>query len=136
MLLQSLNRKEKLKFLDLALHLCSIDGSPSNYEDRILNLMLAEIGDDVAAEYTFKLSDDYDRTISFFESSPITVRNIVFLNLSKLPLYDELYNTRQHFFLEEIKERFGITDAKKKQLMRLVYDERDLLEKAKRAVNS
>ncbi|HHT82479.1 MAG TPA: hypothetical protein GX003_03450, partial [Acholeplasmataceae bacterium] len=63
MLLQTLNRKEKLKFLDLALHLVSIDGEPSNYEDRILNLMLAEIGDDVAQEYTFKLSDNYERTI-------------------------------------------------------------------------
>ncbi|MGI6781744.1 MAG: hypothetical protein ACOX56_02835 [Acholeplasmataceae bacterium] len=136
MLLHSLTRKEKLKFLDLALHLCSIDGEPSNYEDRILNLMLAEIGDDVAAEYTFKLSDDYDKTIIFFESAPIAVRNIVFLNLSKLPLYDELYNTEQHFFLEEIRERFGITVAKKKQLMRLIYDERDLIEKAKKAVNS
>lgn len=136
MLLQTLNRKEKLKFLDLALHLVSIDGEPSNYEDRILNLMLAEIGDDVAQEYTFKLSDNYERTITYFENSPVAVRNIVYLNLSKLPLFDDLYNTRQHFFLEEIRTRFGITDAKKKQLMRLVYDERDLIEKTKRAVNS
>jgi len=136
MLLQTLNRKEKLKFLDLALHLVSIDGEPSNYEDRILNLMLAEIGDDVAQEYTFKLSDNYERTIAYFEDSPVAVRNIVYLNLSKLPLFDDLYNTRQHFFLEEIRTRFGITDAKKKQLMRLVYDERDLIEKTKRAVNS
>lgn len=136
MLLQSLNRKEKLKFLDLALQMVSIDGEPSNYEDRILNLMLEEIGDEVASEYTFKLSDDYEKTIVFFEESPITVKNIVFLNLSRLPLFDDLYNTRQHFFLEEIRLRFGITEAKKKQLMRLVYDERDLIEKVKRAVNS
>ncbi|NLL68662.1 MAG: hypothetical protein GX232_00445 [Acholeplasmataceae bacterium] len=136
MLLQSLNRKEKLKFLDLALQMVSIDGEPSNYEDRILNLMLEEIGEEVAGEYTFKLSDDYEKTIIFFEDAPITVKNIVFLNLSRLPLFDDLYNTRQHFFLEEIRLRFGITEAKKKQLMRLVYDERDLIEKAKRAVNS
>lgn len=136
MLLQSLNRKEKLKFLDLALQMVSIDGEQSNYEDRILNLMLEEIGDEVASEYTFKLSDDYEKTIVFFEESPITVKNIVFLNLSRLPLFDDLYNTRQHFFLEEIRLRFGITEAKKKQLMRLVYDERDLIEKVKRAVNS
>lgn len=136
MLLQSLNRKEKLKFLDLALQLVSIDGEPSNYEDRILNLMLEEIGEDVASEYTFKLSDDYEKTISFFEQSPVTVKNIVYLNLSKLPLFDDLYNTRQHFFLEEIRTRFGMTEAKKRQLMRIVYDERDLIEKAKRAVNS
>lgn len=136
MLLQMLNRKEKLKFLDLALHLVSIDGEPSNFEGRILMMMLAEIGDEVASEYTFTLSDDYEKTISFFEEPPVTVRNIVFLNISKLPLFDDLYNTKQHFFLEEIRTRFGITDAKKKQLMRLVYDERDLNEKIRRAVNS
>lgn len=136
MLLQSLNRKEKLKFLDLALQMVSIDGEPSNYEDRILNLMLEEIGEEVASEYTFKLSDDYEKTIIFFEDAPITVKNIVFLNLSRLPLFDDLYNTKQHFFLEEIRLRFGITEAKKRQLMRLVYDERDLIEKVKRAVNS
>lgn len=98
--------------------------------------MLAEIGDEVVSEYTFKLSDDYEKTILFFENTPIAVRNITFLNLSKLPLFDDLYNTKQHFFLEEIRIRFGITEAKKKQLMRLVYDERDLIEKTKRAVNS
>lgn len=114
----------------------SIDGEPSNFEGRILMMMLAEIGDEVASEYTFTLSDDYEKTISFFEESPVTVRNIVFLNISKLPLFDDLYNTKQHFFLEEIRTRFGITDAKKKQLMRLVYDERDLNEKIRRAVNS
>ena len=51
MLLQMLNRKEKLKFLDLALHLVSIDGEPSNFEGRILMMMLAEIGDEVASIY-------------------------------------------------------------------------------------
>lgn len=136
MLLRNLDRKEKLKFLDLALHLVSIDGEPSNYEERILNLMLQEIGEEVAGEYTFKLSDDYEKTLVYFEESPTTVKNIVYLNLSKLPLFDDLYNTRQHFFLEEIRIRLGITEAKKKQLMRLVYDERDLIEKVKRAVNS
>ena len=47
------------------------------------------------------------------KDSPVAVRNIVYLNLSKLPLFDDLYNTRQHFFLEEIRTRFGITDAKR-----------------------
>ena len=69
MLLQSLNRKEKLKFLDLALQMVSIDGEPSNYEDRILNLMLEEIGEEVAGEYTFKLSDDYEKQLSFWRCS-------------------------------------------------------------------
>ena len=42
MLLQMLNRKEKLKFLDLALHLVSIDGEPSNFEGRILKMCIRD----------------------------------------------------------------------------------------------
>ena len=135
MLLSTLNRKEKLKFLDLALHLVAVDGEPSDYEDRILNLMLEEIGGDIAQEYTFKLSQDLDETLEFFKQAPAPVRNTVYLNLARLPLFDDLYNTRQHFFLESIREDFDITETKKRQLMRLVYAQRDLKEKIKRAVN-
>jgi hypothetical protein len=50
-------------------------------------------------------------------------------------MIDDFYNTAEHFFLEDIRKEFGITDFKKKQLMRLVYNERDLRERAKRVVS-
>lgn len=135
MLLTLLNRKEKLKFLDLVMHMVSVDGKPTEIEQRLLNIMLAEVGDGIVSEYQFALSKDLEETISYFVEESPTVKNIVYLNLVKVTMVDDFYNTTEHFFLESIRERFGISDQKKKQLMQIVYLERDLREKAKRVVN-
>lgn len=132
MLLSMLNRKQKLKFLDLAIHMVAVDGEATSYETRILNMMLAEVGDDIIKEYTFSLSSDLEETIDFFTEQPKTVRNIVLLNLLKLSLFDDLYNTSEHFLLDKIRRNFKISIAKRKELIGLLYDERDLNEKARR----
>lgn len=136
MLLSLLTRKEKLKFLDLAMHMVTVDGEASDIEKRLLNLMLAEVGDDIASEYTFELSGNLEETIEFFSKASHAVKNIVYLNLIKTTMIDELYNTAEHFFLEDMRKHFDIDEYKKKQLIRLVYNERDLRERAKRIVNS
>ena len=135
MLLSLLNRKEKLKFLDLAMHMVSIDGKPTEIEQRLLNMMLAEVGDDIVSEYHFSLSQDLDETMAFFSNNNPTVQNIVYLNLLKITMNDDFYNTAEHFFLENIRSKFSINETKKKQIMRLVYNERDLRERAKRIVS-
>ena len=132
MLLSMLNRKQKLNFLDLAIHMVSVDGEATTFETRILNMMLAEVGDDIIKEYTFSLSSDLEETIDFFTEQPKTVRNIVLLNLLKLSLFDDLYNTSEHFLLDHIRRNFKISIAKRKELIGLLYDERDLNEKARR----
>lgn len=135
MLLSLLNRKEKLKFLDLAMHMVSVDGEPNEIEQRLLNMMLAEVGDNIVQEYHFALSQDLDETMSFFADNNPTVQNIVYLNLLKITMNDDFYNTAEHFFLENIRQKFSIDEMKKKQIMRLVYNERDLRERAKRIVS-
>jgi hypothetical protein len=135
MLLSLLTRKEKLKFLDLAMHMVSVDGEPTAMEQRLLNMMLAEVGDGIVSEYHFSLSKNLPETIEFFNQASPAVKNIAYLNLLKVAMSDDFYNTLEHFFLESIREKFGIEDAKKKQLMTLVYSERDLRERAKRIVN-
>lgn len=135
MLLTLLNRKEKLKFLDLVMHMVSVDGKPTEIEKRLLNMMLAEVGDGIVSEYQFALSKDLEETINYFSEASPTVRNIVYLNMVKVTMIDDFYNTTEHFFLEGIREKFKIGDLKKKQLMKIVYMERDLREKAKRVVN-
>ncbi|PKK97422.1 MAG: hypothetical protein CVV58_01290 [Tenericutes bacterium HGW-Tenericutes-3] len=134
MLLSVLNRKEKLKFLDLAMHMVSIDGKPNELEQRLLNMMLAEVGDNIVQEYHFSLSKDLKQTLKFFEKANTKIKNIVYLNLIKVAMSDDFYNTLEHEFLEEMREQLQINDVKKKQLMRLVYMERDLRERAKRVV--
>lgn len=135
MLLTLLNRKEKLKFLDLVMHMVSVDGAPTELEQRLLNIMLAEVGDGIVSEYHFALSQDLEETITYFVEASPTIKNIVYLNLVKITMQDDFYNTTEHFFLEGLRERFLISEAKKKQLMQIVYLERDLREKAKRVVN-
>ncbi len=133
MLLSNLNKKEKLKFLDLAIHMVSIDGEADAHEARILNIMLAEVGDNIIEEYTYSLSADVNETIDFFVKQAKPVRNIVFLNLLSITMSDNIYNTSEHFFLDNIRRQFKISLSKKKELMGLLYNERDLKEKAKRA---
>ena len=135
MLLSLLTRKDKLKFLDLALHMVSVDGEPNVYEQRLLNMMLAEVGDGIVKEYTFTLSQDYQKTLKYFKNVNNPVKNIVYLNLIRVTMIDEFYNTLEHHMLEEIRKFLEIGELKKKQLMRIVYDERDLKERAKRLVS-
>ena len=136
MLLSLLTRKEKLKFLDLVMHMVAVDGEPTEIERRLMNIMLAEVGDGIIKEYTFKLSKDLDETIQYFREANPSVRNIVYLNLLKVTMMDDFYNTTEHLFLEDIRLEFTITDVKKKQLMRLVFNESDLRERAKRVVSN
>lgn len=136
MLLSLLTRKEKLKFLDLVMHMVAVDGEPTEIEQRLLNIMLAEVGDGIIKEYTFKLSKNLEETVNYFREANPSVRNIVYLNLLKVTMMDDFYNTTEHLFLEEMRLEFSISDFKKKQLMRLVYNERDLRERAKRVVSN
>lgn len=132
MLLSMLSRKEKLKFLDLAIHMVAIDGEATEFEKRILNIMLAEVGDEIIKEYTFSLSSNLEETIDFFTIASKPIRNVVLLNLFKITMFDDLYNATEHFFLDNIRRQFKISIAKRKELMGLIYDERDLKEKARR----
>jgi hypothetical protein len=136
MLLSLLTRKEKLKFLDLVMHMVAVDGEPTKIEERLLNIMLAEVGDGIIKEYTFTLSKNLEETVTYFKESSPTVKHIVYLNLLKVTMMDDFYNTTEHIFLEDMRLEFSISDFKKKQLMRLVYNERDLRERAKRVVSN
>jgi hypothetical protein len=136
MLLSLLTRKDKLKFLDLVMHMVAVDGEPTEIEQRLLNIMLAEVGDGIIKEYTFTLSENLEETVNYFRVASPTVKNIVYLGLLKVTMMDDFYNTTEHIFLEEIRLEFSISDFKKKQLMRLVYNERDLRERAKRVVSN
>ena len=134
MFLGLLNRKEKLKFLDLAIYMIDVDGEPTLVEKRLLETIKAELGKEIVDEYTFTRSDDVDVTIQYFTDSNKVVRNIIFLNLSKIMLVDDFYNTSEHILLEKIQKAFQITPEKRRELIKLVYEEKDLREKAKRAL--
>lgn len=126
MLLSTLTRKEKLKFLDLALHMVEVDTLASKAEVRILNMMLAEVGENIVKEYQFVLSDNLEETILFFDVLALKTRKIVYYNILKLAIMNDFYNTLEHEFLEMIQIRFHLKDSDKKTMFSLLYEEKDL----------
>lgn len=134
MFLSLLTKKEKLKFLDLAVYMIDIDGKPTEVEKKLISRIYGEIGREIVEEYTFSKSDSIDDTIDYFKDANQAVKNIVFLNLVSISMEDDLYNTLEHLFLERIEKELGITAEKRKDLMQIVYDERDVREKAMRAI--
>ena len=135
MLLNLLNKKEMLKFLDLAIYMVDIDGEPTQYEKTILNRMIAEL-EAVKDEYSFRLTDTIENTIEFFTKCNNVVKNVVYLNLVYISMEDDLYNTSELLFLEKIQKKFGISAEKRRELFSIVYADRDLKEKAKRIIKN
>ncbi len=135
MFLSLLNKKEMLKFLDLAIYMVDIDGEATDVEKKVLTKMIAEL-DQVKDEYSFRLSDSSENTIKYFMNSNSVVKNIVYLNLVIISMEDDLYNTTELLFLEGIQKKFEITAEKRRELISIVYAERDLREKAIRIIKN
>jgi hypothetical protein len=135
MFLSLLNKKEMLKFLDLAIYMVDIDGEATDVEKKVLTKMIAEL-DQVKDEYSFRLSDSSEDTIKYFMNSNSVVKNIVYLNLVIISMEDDLYNTTELLFLEGIQKKFGISAEKRRELISIVYAERDLREKAIRIIKN
>lgn len=135
MFLSLLNKKEMLKFLDLAIYMVDIDGEPNDVEKRVLTKMIAEL-DAVKDEYSFRLTDSAENTIDFFAKSNQVVKNVVYLNLVTISMEDDLYNTSELLFLEKIQKKFEISAEKRRELISIVYAERDLREKAIRVIKN
>ena len=134
MFLSYLTKKEKLKFIDIAIYMVDIDGEPTEVEKALISRIYGELGQDIVDEYTFSMSDSIDDTIEFFKCSNQAVKNIVFLNLASISMEEDLYNTSEHLFLERLQKEFGISPQKRVDLFHIVYDERDLREKAMRVI--
>ena len=135
MFLNLLNKKEMLKFLDLAVYMVDIDGEPNEVEKRVLAKMVAEL-DKVKDEYSFRKTESIENTIEFFVNCNQVVKNIVYLNLVIISMEDDLYNTSELLFLEEVQKRFNISNDKRREIISIVYDERDIRERASRIIKN
>ena len=135
MFLSLLNKKEMLKFLDLAIYMVDIDGEPTEVEKRVITKMIAEL-DQVKDEYSFRLTDTVENTIDFFTNSNSVVKNVVYLNLVTISMEDDLYNTSELLFLEQIQKKFDISNEKRRELISIVYAYRDLREKSLRIIKN
>lgn len=134
MFLSLLNRKEKLKFLDLAIYMIDIDGDPTEAEKILLSKIQGELGREIVDEYTFSKSKTVEEVIEFFKDKTEVVKNVVYLNLVDISMLDDLYNTSEHLFLEKLEKFLAISAKKRKELIEIVYDYRDLREKSLRKI--
>ncbi len=134
MFLSLLNRKEKLKFLDLAIYMIDIDGDPTEAEKILLSKIQGELGREIVDEYTFSKSKTVEEVIEFFKDKTEVVKNVVYLNLVDISMLDDLYNTSEHLFLEKLEKSLAISAKKRKELIEIVYDYRDLREKSLRKI--
>lgn len=134
MLLALLSKEDKINFLDLLRQFIIIDGQASELEKQVQKKFLYEMGDDVVKRFlTVKM--DKKKLIKYFSEKPQATKNIVYMNLFAASLEDEWYNVEEHFLLDEIQKAFNIPAKKKIELMKVVYADRDLREKAKRIVS-
>lgn len=133
MYLSLLSKEEKFYFIDLLTKLVSVDGEVNEIENQVINRLKYEMGED-ALRYR-KSNHSIEKLIEYFAGKPKATRNLVFMNLVSASLYDEWYSVEEHFLIEEIQSAFNITERKKTELMKIVYAERDLREKAKRTIS-
>ena len=133
MLLSLLTKDEKIYFIELVRKIILIDGEVSDVEKEIVKKMRLELGNDI--ERAKKLNLSFEKLVDFFVGKAKTTKKIVFLNLFSASLQDEWYNVETHMMLQDIQQKFEIQNNEKKELIKIVYAERDLREKAKRIVN-
>ncbi len=133
MFLSLLSKEEKFYFIDLLTKLVSVDGEANETELQVINRLKYEMGED-ALKYR-KSNQPISKLIEYFAEKTKSTKNLVFMNLVSASLYDEWYSVEEHFLIEEIQQAFGLTDKKKADLMKIVYSERDLRERAKRIIS-
>jgi tellurite resistance protein len=132
MLLDLLSKEEKHAFLDIAVYMISIDGRIQDSESSELKRLNNELGDD-AKSYK---SGSYKSAIKVLNDSPQAHKRIILLNLIALSMSDDLYHAEEHSLIEQLLESWSISPKKKTELFRLVYQLKDLREKAKLVINA
>lgn len=133
MLLSLLTKEDKCYFLDLLRQLLLIDGQANEIEKQIFKKFRFEMGEDILKHKSSSLKTS--KLIEYFLDKSQSTKNLVFMNLISASMRDEWYNVEQHTLLDEVQSAFNISDKKKVELMKIVYAERDLREKAKRTIN-
>lgn len=133
MFLSLLSKEEKFYFIDLLTKVVSVDGEANEIETQVINRLKYEMGEDVLKYKKSHLS--LEELIKYFAEKSKATKNLVFMNLISASLYDDWYSVEEHFLIEEIQGTFELTNKKKSELMKIVYAERDLRERAKRIIS-
>lgn len=130
MLLEVLNNEEKMRFLDLAYYMINADNTKIMSEEEVLESYKNEMGE---IEQYKKLNPE--KAINILKKSSKMARRVILLNLIKISLADDFYHSEEHLIIEDLLAEWDISASKKAELVKLVYQEKDLREKTKMVVS-
>ncbi|MGI6710291.1 MAG: hypothetical protein ACOX4W_02485 [Bacilli bacterium] len=133
MYLSLLSKEEKFHFIDLLIKVVSIDGGTNETELQVINRLKYEMGEDVN-KYK-KSNATVEELIKYFSEKTKITKNVVYMNLVSASIFDDSYSVEEHLLLEQIQEALEINDKVKAELMRVIYAERDLRNKALKAIS-
>ena len=90
MFLSLLSKEEKFYFLDLVFKLIRADGEPSETDLQVLERLKSEMGED--GQRYRKSNLNVEKLVEYFSQKSKVTKNLVFMNLVSVSLYDEIYS--------------------------------------------
>lgn len=132
MLLSLLNDEEKRYFIDLLNRIVLADGEKTKKETVLFETLRGEL--QIGEGYKFS-TRSLDTLINYFAKKDLAVKKLVYMNLASISLIEDFYRVEVHMIMEKIQEKFALSDKDKKELLKIVYAERDIKEKAKRVIH-
>jgi len=120
MFLKLLNKEEQENFLELAYLIAQSGFDFEEPEEELLREFRYEmyLGEN---EYKIK-GKKFEDIINVFEKSSSMLKISIFIELLALVLCDEEYDKKEQELIAKIKERFGITDEKYREILDWVIE--------------
>ena len=113
MFLSGLTHEKQEAFLNLAYTMIYADGRLDAMEKKLFDSYKAEITD---ADFNKAHKVDFAEALAAFDDSTVTEKTGVFFELYAIALIDESYPDEEKILVDTMQKRFGITDAKMKEM--------------------
>lgn len=113
MFLSNLTREKQEAFLNLAYTMVYADGRLDAAEQKLFDSYKGEIPD---ADLSKAYAVDFAEGLATFDDSSIEEKTGVFFELYAIALIDESYPEEERILVDIMQKRFGITDAKMKEM--------------------
>ena len=113
MFLANLSDKKREAFLNLAYTMVYADGRLDAAEQKLFDTYKLEIEDaDLSKAHTV----DFNKELAAFDDSSVEEKTGIFFELYAIALIDEAYPEEERVLVDIMQKRFGITNAKMKEM--------------------
>ena len=113
MFLANLSDKKREAFLNLAYTMVYADGRLDAAEQKLFDTYKLEIEDaDLSKAHTV----DFNEELAVFDDSSVEEKTGIFFELYAIALIDEAYPEEERVLVDIMQKRFGITNAKMKEM--------------------